>query len=187
MIFYLASFINLFLFFIEVGGLLARPISYVNGWTFMTYNNYDSNSTLIHYSLQANIPLAIKLNIGKGKEYFINSINLNYLIKRINKRFSQANVYIKSGVGLMSTDFENDSKNELAGHLEVATDWETRRYFVSYFSKAVKSESIDNTYMQYARLGIAPYIAGYGKLHTWLMYEIKHMPEMEDSCCQAQY
>ena len=35
--------------------------------------------------------------------------------------------------------------------------------------------------MQQVSLGIAPYIAGYGKLHTLLMYELKHMPEMEHS------
>ena len=181
--FYLASFINLFLlFFIAVSGLFARPISYVDSWTFMTYNNYDSNSTLIHYSPTSKYSVGYKAEYWQSKEYFLNSINVNYLIKRINKKFSQANVYVKSGIGLMSTDFEkNDSRNELAGHLEVATDWETRRYFVSYFSKAVKSESIDNTYMQHARLGIAPYIAGYKKLHTWLMYELKHMPEIDDS------
>ena len=183
MVFYLASILNiLLLFFISISGLLARPISYVDSWTFMTYNNYDNNSTLIHYSPTSKYSIGYKTEYWQNKEYFINSINLNYLIKRINKKFSQANVYVKSGVGLMSTDFENYSnKNELAGHIEIASDWETRRYFVSYFSKAIKSETIDNTYIQVGRLGVAPYIAGYGNLHTWLMYNLKHMPEMENN------
>ena len=178
-----ASFLGFFLlFFTFLSSIYARPISYADSWTFMTYNNYDSHSSLVHYSPTSKYSIGYKSEYWQNKEYFLNSINLNYLIKRINKKYSQANLYFKSGLGIMSSDFEdNQDKNELAGHFEIATDWETRRYFVSYFSKAVKSKSIDSTYMQHARLGVAPYIAGYGKLHTWLMYELKHMPEMKNT------
>ena len=31
------------------------------------------------------------------------------------------------------------------------------------------------------RLGYAPYIARYGDIHTWLMYELQHMPEMNNT------
>ena len=148
----------------------------------MIYNNYDSNSALLHYSPTSKYSIGYKSEYWQKKEYFLNSINLNYLIKRINKKHSQANVYVKSGLGIISSDYENyENKNEVAGHLEISTDWETRRYFISYLSKAIKSESIDNTYMQEARFGIAPYIANYGRLHTWFMFAIKHMPEMKDT------
>ena len=160
----------------------ARPVSYEDGWTIMTYNNYDSHSTLIHYSPTSKYSIGFKSEYWQNKEYFLNSFNLNYLIKRINKKHSQANVYVKSGLGIMSSDFANyENKNELAGHLEISSDWETRRYFISYLSKAIKSENIDNSYIQMARVGIAPYVASYGKLHTWIMYAIKHMPEIDDT------
>ena len=29
--------------------------------------------------------------------------------------------------------------------------------------------------MQKARLGLAPYIANYGEIHTWLIYELNYM------------
>ena len=45
----------------------------------------------------------------------------------------------------------------------------------------MKSESVDSTFMQKTRLGFAPYIAGYGALHTWLMYELHNMPEYDDA------
>ena len=45
----------------------------------------------------------------------------------------------------------------------------------------MKSESVDSTFMQKARLGFAPYTAGYGALHTWLMYELHNMPENDDA------
>ena len=183
MIIYIASFLKLlFLYLTFIHTLCARPVSYLGGWTFMTYNNYDSNSALLHYSPKSKYSIGYKSEYWQKKEYFLNSINLNYLIKRINKKRSQANIYVKSGLGIISSDYANyENKNEVAGHLEISTDWETRRYFVSYLSKAIKSESIDNTYIQRARFGIAPYIADYGKLHTWIMCALKHMPENEDT------
>jgi len=183
MIIYIASFLKLLLLYLTfIHTLSARPVSYAGGWTFMTYNNYDSNSVLLHYSPTSKYSIGYKSEYWQQKEYFLNSINLNYLIKRINKKRSQANVYVKSGLGIISSDYGNyENKNEMAGHLEISTDWETRRYFISYLSKGIKSESIDNTYIQRAKLGIAPYIADYGKLHTWIMCALKHMPESEDT------
>ena len=35
--------------------------------------------------------------------------------------------------------------------------------------------------MQKLRLGFAPYVAKYGALHTWLMYELNHMPENSEN------
>ena len=64
---------------------------------------------------------------------------------------------------------------------EFAFDWETRKYFTSYAANFIKSESVDSTFMQKTRLGFAPYIAGYGALHTWLMYELQNMPEYDDA------
>ena len=180
---YIASFLKLlFLKLIFVNTLSARPVSYQDGWTFITYNNYDSHSTLIHYSPTSKYSIGFKSEYWQQKEYFLNSINLNYLVKRINKKYSQANVYVKSGLGILSSDYANyENKNEMASHLEISSDWETRRYFISYFSKVIKSESIDATYIQKVRFGVAPYIADYGRLHTWLMYAIKHMPETKNT------
>lgn len=179
----IASFLKLlFLNLIFVNTLSARPVSYEDGWTFITYNNYDSHSTLFHYSPTSKYSIGLKSEYWQKKEYFLNSINLNYLVKRVNKKHSQANVYLKSGLGIISSDYANyENKNEIAGHLEISSDWETRRYFISYFSKAIKSESIDDTYIQNIRFGLAPYIANYGKLHTWIMYALKHMPEMDNT------
>ena len=76
---------------------------------------------------------------------------------------------------------EYNNKNDFASYGEFAFDWETRRYFTSYATNFMKSESVDSTFMQKTRLGIAPYISGYGALHTWLMYELNSMPEYDDT------
>ena len=168
------KFIILFFSFTNLG--YSRPVSYVGGWTLMTFNDYQSNSLLMHYTPSSKYSLGYNIQYWNDKEYWINNLNLNYLLKRINTKNSQTNFYFKSGLGFLYSDFkENKSKKEYVTNISFSSDWETRRNFVSYSSELIKSETIANTFMQKARLGMAPYIANYGKIHTWLIYELNYM------------
>ena len=172
---YLKLFFTIFISLCDVN---ARPVSYADGWTVMLYNDYHSNSLLTHYSPTSKYSTGYLIQYWQDKEYWINALNLNYLANRINKKHSQTNLYFKGGLGILKTDFNNYSnKNELVTYAEIAADWETRRYFTSYNNNFLKSVSVDGTFIQKVRLGYAPYIAKYGALHTWLMYELNHMPE----------
>ena len=163
-----------------LNSLFARPVSYKGGLTVMSYNDYYRNTLLTHYSPTSKISYGHMIQYWQNKEYWINAFNLNYLVKRINKKHSQANFYFKGGMGLLNTSYENyNNKNELVSYAEYALDWETRRYFTSYAVTFMKSETVDSTILQKSRIGFAPYIAGYGQLHTWLMYELHNMPENE--------
>ena len=158
--------------------LNARPISYADSWTLMSYNDYKKNSILIHYTPTSKYSIGYKSQYWQEEQHWLNSFNLNYLIKRINKKSSQANFYLKTGLGLLKSDYkEYNNKKELISYAEFATDWETRKYFVSYNNNMIKAVTVDGLFMQKARIGYAPYITGYGGLHTWLMYEMQHMPE----------
>ena len=168
-----------FLLSLCLNNLIARPVSYSGGLTFMSYNDYYRNTLLTHYSPTSKISYGYMIQYWQNKEYWINAFNVNYLAKRVNKKYSQANLYLKGGFGLLNTNYNN--KNELVSYGELALDWETRRYFTSYAASFIKSESVDSTLMQKSRIGIAPYIAGYGALHTWLMYELQNMPEYKDT------
>ena len=165
-----------------INGISARPVSYAGGWTLMSYNDYYRNTLLTHYSPTSKASFGFMIQYWQNTEYWINAFNINYLAKRINKKHSQANFYLKGGLGLLNTDYkEYNNKNELVSYGEFAFDWETRKYFASYAANFMKSESVDSTFMQKTRLGFAPYIAGYGALHTWLMYELHNMPEYDDA------
>ena len=172
----------IFIFIFYVQAVIARPVSYVDGWTVMTFNDHNKYSSLVHYTPSRNYSIGYKVEYWKAKEYWINGLNINYLVKKFNKKHSQRNIYFKSGFGMLYTDYKNyTSKKEYVSYGELAADWETRRQLISYSTKAIKSESVDNTFMQKARFGFAPYIADYGKIHTWLMYELEHMPENKDN------
>ena len=171
--------IAIFLFnILFISFLNARPISYADSWTLMSYNDYKKNSILIHYTPTSKYSIGYKSEYWQEEQQWLNSFNLNYLVKRVNKKNSQANFYLISGLGLLKSDYkEYNNKKELISYAEFATDWETRKYFVSYNNNMIKAVTVDGLFMQKARIGYAPYITGYGGLHTWLMYETQHMPE----------
>ena len=111
------------------------------------------------------------------KEWQFHGAQLNYLLNRSNKPKSQSNLYIKSVLGLCSY---KDHQNKgtllfLAYHLR-----EERRYFTSYENRVNLSKTIDRSFIQKARIGIAPYIGDYGDLHSWLMLQVEHAPQADN-------
>ncbi len=157
---------------------IARPVSYPEGWTLMSKNNSEINSAHLHYSPTFNKSFGYKIEYSKSKKYTLHSIHYNHLIKRWNKKHSQANFYTKKGIGILHADFENyESKLKHAGYFGVSADWETRRYFSLYENRLFNSGSIDRHFSQKIKIGVAPYIGNYGDIHTWIMFELSHSPK----------
>lgn len=151
----------------------ARPVSYSGGTTLMIDNDAMMNSAHLHYSP------SYKYSVGYRAEYFrrdeiaLHSAQLNYLAKRWNQKESQGNVYLRTNFG----DAYELGKNEAFGAIGIMSDFETRRYFVSYAATYWKSRhDMVSLFSQKARIGIAPYVANYGNVHTWLMLQVQHQP-----------
>ena len=160
----------------------ARPVSYPGGWTGMFQNNGDRNSAHIHYSPTAKTSIGYKYEHWRDKEYDIHALQMNNLLKRWNQKDSQANIYLKSGLGIVDGKGKTyDGDTDIAAFTGLATDWENRRYFTSYENRYTKAGGFDDFFTQSARVGIAPYIGDYGDLHTWLMVEVEHTPEASDN------
>ncbi|MDA0781367.1 MAG: hypothetical protein PQ612_07085 [Rickettsiales bacterium] len=159
----------------------ARPVSYPEGWTIMQMNNTNSNNLHVHYSPTAKYSIGYKGEYHRAEEWQFHGMQLNYLAKRVNKKSSQANIYLKSAIGAAYSDFGAfDNKTEAAASIGIATDWETRRYFTSYENRLTYAGDIEKSFEQKARVGIAPYLGSYGDLHTWLMLEVDHSPKRAD-------
>ncbi len=155
----------------------ARPVSYAGGITFMQLNDLERQSLHLHYSPTVNYSIGYKGEYWREDKWQFHGIQLNNLIKRWNRRASQANAYLKSGVGFVRT---RAGDNSLAAFTGIAADWETRRFFTLYENRYYDAGDADRFFSQKARLGIAPYIGDYGDLHTWLMIQIDHSPENDD-------
>jgi hypothetical protein len=142
----------------------------------MNMNGALKNTLHAHYSP------TYKYSVGYKGEYFrkdqiaLNGIQLNRLVKRWNLPAAQGNIYFKSNLG----NANKSGQNELFGFAGMAGDFETRKYFISYENRYYKSDGrILDHFEQNARIGIAPYVANYGSLHTWLMLQVSHQPEFE--------
>jgi hypothetical protein len=160
----------------------ARPVSYPGGWTLMSMNDGYKNTAHIHYSPTAKMSLGYKFEYWRDQELTLNAVQMNNLIKRWNKPESQANLYLKSGVGIAYSDAGVfDRETDVAGFTGVATDWEDRRYFVSYANRYTEAGKLDDFFQQSSRIGWAPYEGDYGDFHTWIMLQVDHMPEADDN------
>lgn len=148
----------------------ARPVSYPGGWTVMLMNDKEANSSHIHYSPSA------KYSIGWRHEYLrepsahVDTLQVNNLLKRWNKPKEQANLYLKSGIGVARDNGEYGA----AAFTGLAADWETRRYFTSYENRFFWTENTEKFIEHTARIGVAPYIGDFGDLHTWMMLEANY-------------
>lgn len=161
--------------------VLCAPGFVSGGWTLVTENNGERNEALLHYSPTASTALGYKVEYWRHKDFIFNGFQMNNLLKRWNNPDSQADLYLKSGIGAAYGDKGAlESKITPAGFTGVAADWENRRFFVSYENRYTEAGPIDDFYMGSGRVGWAPYEGDYGDLHTWLMLQIDHTPENED-------
>lgn len=145
----------------------ARPISYPGGWTVMSMNDIDSNWFHMHYSPSVDLSVGWRHEYLRGADSHADMVQVNNLLKRWNNPASQANLYLKSGLGI-AYNSENTAPAAFTG---IAADWEDRRYFVSYENRFFYAKDIEQFAKHSGRIGIAPYIGNYGDIHTWIMLQ----------------
>ena len=160
--------------------LNARPISYPESWTVMQQLNWEKIN--LHYHYSPNVKQSIGLVYAKydDKDEQLYAGQWNYLLYRKNKKKSQANLYSKLQLGQL--DFKEPDASYLHFDYQLSYDWETRKHFYAVSLGTTYDGPKDSfTQHQSARIGIAPYLSNYGKLHTWLMIQLEHHPDEIDS------
>ena len=176
------TFYILVIFGILINYVHARPVSYPGGWTVMLKNDGNVNRIHTHFSPTHKFSLGFNGEYWHDEEFMLNTFQINNLIKRWNKRNSQANFYIKSGFGFAYSDkAEFDGEVKISGFSGISFDWENRSYFLKYQNRYTEAGGIYNAFSQSITLGLAPYEGDFGDLHTWLMLNIKHQPEKKNN------
>ena len=103
-------FLCVVLFCTAPAPLYARPVSYPGGWTFMQMNDVDRHSLHIHFSPTARYSIGYRGEYWDVDDYWLHSLAVNNLLRRWNNAESQANLYLKSGVGFA---YSNEGQFEL--------------------------------------------------------------------------
>ena len=160
----------------------ARPVSYPDAWTVMIKNDVQQYSFHAHYTLDVNHSLGLRLRYDRDDDVVFTGAQLNRLFKRWNKPDSQANWYGRIAVGHVQDEKPDllAQDDDLGIFLGTSADWETRRWFISGAVEYWDFGRYGQKQSFHSRLGVAPYIANTGALHTWIMLEGHNRPESND-------
>ena len=162
----------LIVFFISIN-VFSRPVSYTGGTTFMAMNNGDRISSHVHYSPKYFYSLGYRFEYWKDKDYVNHFLQGNYLVERFNNIDSQANIYLKTGIGT-STYLEGDKDYNKSYFISGSADWETQKLYSNYEVRYSDIENIEDFILHSGALGFAPYVGNYGDLHTWVLYAFQY-------------
>ncbi|MFK7886603.1 MAG: hypothetical protein AB8G16_07010 [Gammaproteobacteria bacterium] len=142
----------------------------------MQRNSGDRSAMHAHYSPTAKDSVGLYIERNWEEDFTYVGLQYNRLAKRWNGPQSQANLYGKISVGEAKPFGDESAK--LSGFVEIAADWETRRWFTEYRLRA--TEMANNRRVQHiARVGMAPYLGDYGDLHTWFMVQVENHPRRD--------
>ena len=153
----------------------AKPISYVGGTMLMVENDYTGNTVSLDYTFTPRFAAAFyaKHEIH-GNEFTALGPQLNTLIKRWNMPDGQGNIFAMTGAGAA---VGRNGDDRFAAWATILADYETRRVFTSYEARFMYVPGVEHSLWQRARVGVAPYLANYDDLNTWLMIQVDHHPD----------
>ena len=143
----------------------------------MQKSNWEKSRLHLHYTFNRKNSLGPVVENENLTDRYNIGLHWNHLLYRRNTRISQTNLYLTGhlGAAIEESEQELDIRTGLMG------DWETRRYLVAYGFQGTQAGSIeDPAFHQKLRLGIAPYLAESGSIHTWAIVQVEHHPENDD-------
>ena len=154
----------------------ARPITYPGGVNVMVSHEPMMDMTHIDYTLNKDwaIGWASTLYTDDGYSSHGPQVTRGW---RWNYPDSQANLYVSGGAG--STFVDDDAHASAWGGTSI--DWENRRWYTQAGTNFHTTEDGPDFVRSSARVGVAPYIAEAGGLHSWLMLQADHTPGREET------
>lgn len=161
----------------------AHPVAFAGSYSIMTWNSKEMSDWMFTHSFTAKHSLTaryLRLSTREGERTFYLP-QLNFLLKRWNELDSQANIYLSIGHGGEAVKTTKGKKSEDTSLLALETDWESRKYYVSFRQDALLShqDSDKNIYQTKVRAGFAPYLAKFEEINAWFILEASKMNKGE--------
>ncbi len=156
---------------------IAHPVSFKDGYGVMPGYSKERQELELNYSLTSSSAIAlntIKLDYEDQDLVFVLP-QFNYKIFRQNEEDSQTNLYGSLGIG--AGRYRDET--EVAGLAAFQADYETRRIYTLLSAEHLQTEGISLNRVRY-RLGVAPYLADFEGIHTWLIAQVEFTPELEE-------
>ena len=159
----------------------ARPVTYPGGRMAMLEHRDESTMSELMLTLTPNLAVGWHDEWDAESDWQFHGPMVAGLARRWNMPHAQANIFWMAGAGIAFDDVASAGGDaQPAAYVGVEADWENRRFYTLYQARAFWAEDIDETFSQRLRLGVAPYVAEAGGLHTWAILQIDHEPEEEN-------
>ncbi|MBT9446679.1 MAG: hypothetical protein IV086_13340 [Hyphomonadaceae bacterium] len=156
----------------------ARPVTYPGGNMAMLENRDEITVVETMRTVTPKLAIGWHDEWDDESDWQFHGPMIAGLAKRWNNPDSQANIFWMAGAGVAFDDVASaGGEAKPAAYAGVEADWENRRFYTQYQARGFWAEDIDNTITQRARIGVAPYVAEAGALHTWAILQIDHEPE----------
>lgn len=155
----------------------ARPVTFPGGSMSMTEVDGSAVMSQVDHTLSRRVALGVFALSEEGGDRRATGVIANLLVLRRNTADSQANVYLLGALGPSFVRRADDrGRDTVASAMAgVEADWETRRWFVGG-SARLSAVGGDVQGGWRTRVGVAPYVANAGALHTWLMLQVGRAP-----------
>jgi hypothetical protein len=159
----------------------ARPVTYPGGKMAMLEHRDESTMSELMLTLTPSFAVGWHDEWDVEGDWQFHGPMVAGLARRWNMPDAQANIFWMAGVGAAFDDADSAGGDaQPAAYVGLEADWENRRFYTLYQARAFWAEDIDATFSQRLRLGVAPYVAEAGALHTWAILQIDHEPEEEN-------
>lgn len=155
-------------FFFQATNAWAHPVSFEGSKGVMGYHSSIISHNQLNYSFTHRLAAGVHhIRRPELDGAYGSFASLNFLLKRWNGRGSQANIYAMVGAG----QSDLSEKSEASGLGLVQFDMENREYyFLAKHLQVVNEEQVDLK-QSIVRVGVAPYVADYEDIHSWLILE----------------
>ncbi len=159
---YLIIFLGLLVW---VSLAMANPVIYQGGQ--MVDSVVDSKSTDIQwfYSLTSRMAIGYRYFNSVSEASPVHMGQANFLINRWNEPDSQANIYVLTGMGVQD--------RTIVPYLGAEADWESRVFLTSISVEQFWAQTSVNKAV--LRVGMAPYVAEYDDLNTWIILQVTQL------------
>ena len=157
--------------------LFAHPTSFKGAITVESENSSQESNFINHYSFDPHLALGARAlrQKEKAKDLFGYESYLGLLAYRKNDERYQANLYVFGGLGAHS--YRN--KWGLASFAGAQADVEDRRFLMMHRFMADQFSKAEDRYQLLSRVGVAPYVARYDEINSWLIFEYEYNSRMK--------
>jgi hypothetical protein len=155
----------------------AMSVSWEGSTAVMTNNQPFLTDWLVAYSFRSDMAIAARymnMTMRDSTKMQLYAPQFDYLVRRWNDPFFQANIYASAGFGAE----ESQGLTSAVSITTLEADIESRvLYAATKFQANIVGRGPD-IYQSELRLGVAPYKADYEDLASWLIVSLQSNPQL---------